>query len=124
MNNATASYGELSETYYYLVQELLRRDIAFITLSRRGSEKEVERQRDPRPSGKELPDGWEPLHQFGPPVKQASGRTSLMVTTEYTVNEASDLIKEGRIDFVQFGRPFIYNPVRAMSEVFYANFYC
>ncbi|KAJ0122759.1 FMN-linked oxidoreductase [Diaporthe amygdali] len=99
MNNATASYGELSETYDYLVQELLRRDIAFITLSRRGSEKEVERQRDPRPSGNSLPDGWEPLHQFGPPVKQASGRTSLMVTTEYTVNEASDLIREGRIDF-------------------------
>lgn len=38
-----------------------------------------------------------------------------MVTTEYTINEASGLIKEGKIDFVQLGHPFVYNPVRLVA---------
>ncbi|RAK98714.1 FMN-linked oxidoreductase [Aspergillus ibericus CBS 121593] len=50
----------------------------------------------PRPKEKELPDKYEPLAQFG---------------SLYTVEEATELVKEGKIDLVTFARPFIYNPV-------------
>jgi 2,4-dienoyl-CoA reductase-like NADH-dependent reductase (Old Yellow Enzyme family) len=98
----------------------MRRDLAFINLSRRGCE--VGRETDeyfrsqPRPKGKELPPGYEPLAQFGSLIKYPGSRTMLMVNHEYTVEEAEKLIKEEKIDLVTFGRPFIYNPVSIQSD--------
>ncbi|KAL3491850.1 hypothetical protein BJX62DRAFT_236702 [Aspergillus germanicus] len=63
-----------------------------------------------RPEGKELPAGYEPLAQFGSLIKYPGSRTLLMVNHEYTVEEARELIQEGKIDLVTFARPFIYNP--------------
>ncbi|KAL2785975.1 hypothetical protein BJX66DRAFT_347109 [Aspergillus keveii] len=113
-NDSTVSNDELTETYTYYIRELMCRDLAFINLSRRGCE--VGRETDdyfrskPRPEGKELPAGYEPLNQFGSLIKYPGSRTMLMVNHEYTVEEARELIQEGKIDLVTFARPFIYNP--------------
>lgn len=115
-NDSTVSYDELTDTYTYYIKELIRRDLAFVNLSRRGCD--LARETDdyfrsqPRAQGKELPPGYEPLAQFGPLIKYPGSRTLLMVNHEYTVEEASEMITQKRIDIVQFGRPFIYNPVR------------
>ncbi|KAK0625611.1 N-ethylmaleimide reductase [Lasiodiplodia hormozganensis] len=115
-NDTTVSYEELSETYDYLIKEIVARKLAFVNLSRRGCD--VSRAQDdffkpePRPAGKELPPGYEPLQQFGHLVKFPGSATMLMVNHEYTVEEADALVKEGRIDLVGFSRPFICNPVK------------
>ena len=120
-NDTTVSYEELTEIYTYYIEQLMHRDLAFINLSRRGCD--VGRDTDdyfksqPRPQGKELPSGYEPLSQFGSLVKYPGSRTMLMVNHEYTVEEANRLIKEEKIDLVTFARPFIYNPVGYMSCV-------
>lgn len=114
-NDTTVSYEELSETYEYLIKEIVARKLAFINLSRRGCD--VSRAEDdffkpqPRPAGKELPLGYDPLPQFGRLVKHPGSATMLMVNHEYTVEEADALVKEGKIDLVGFSRPFICNPV-------------
>ncbi|RDH27996.1 FMN-linked oxidoreductase [Aspergillus welwitschiae] len=92
-------WGPRAETYTYLVKELMRRDLAFIDLSRRGCDE------------KELPPKYEPLTDFGPLIKYPGSRTMLMVNHEYTVDEARHLIQKEEIDLVTFARPFIYNPV-------------
>ena len=114
-NDSTTSYREASETYGYYIRELMRRDLSFINLSRRGCE--VGRDQDeyfksaPRPAGKELPPKYEPIHEFGHLIKYPGSKTLLMVNHEYTVAEAEELMEEGKIDLITFGRPFIYNPV-------------
>ena len=119
-NDSTVSYEELTKTYTYYIKELMRRDLAFINLSRRGCD--VGRETDeyfrsqPRPAGKELPPGYEPMAQFGSLIKYPGSRTMLMVNHEYTVEEAEKLIEKEKIDLVTFARPFIYNPVRIQSR--------
>lgn len=114
-NDTAVSYGELTNTYTYFIKELMRRDLAFVNLSRRGCD--LERETDeyfrsqPRAHGKELPPAYDPLVQFGHLIKYPGSRTLLMVNHEYTVEEGSKLIKQEKIDLVTFGRPFIYNPV-------------
>ncbi|KAF2994169.1 hypothetical protein E8E13_001221 [Curvularia kusanoi] len=108
------SYAELSETYAYLVRELVRRKIGFVNLSRRGCES-GEANDDfsdatRRPEGMELPRGYDPLEEFGPLVKFEGSETKLMVNYGYTVEEAEALVQRGRVDLVSFGRPFICNP--------------
>ncbi|GLA30949.1 hypothetical protein AnigIFM63326_009384 [Aspergillus niger] len=113
-NDTMISYDETKETYTYLVKELMRRDLAFINLSRRGCD--VGRETDDyfrsqeRPQGKQLPPKYEPLTDFGPLIKYPGSRTMLMVNHEYTVEEARHLIQKEEIDLVTFARPFIYNP--------------
>ncbi|SPB46639.1 unnamed protein product [Aspergillus niger] len=103
------SYDETKETYTYLVKELMRRDVAFIDLSRRGCD--VGRETDDyfrsqeRPQGKQLPPKYEPLTDFGPLIKYPGSRTMLMVNHEYTVEEARHLIQKEEIDLVTFARP-------------------
>ncbi|KAL4878001.1 hypothetical protein BJY04DRAFT_221575 [Aspergillus karnatakaensis] len=105
---------ELTDTYTYYIRELMRRDLAFINLSRRGCA--VGRETDdyfrsqPRPGGMELPEGYKPLRQFGHMIKYLGSRTLLLVNHEYTVEEANELVDKGKIDLVSFARPFIYNP--------------
>ena len=114
-NDSTTTYQEASETYGYYVRELMKRDLSYINLSRRGCP--IGRDQDdyfksaPRAAGKELPRGYEPIHEFGPLIKYPGSRTLLMVNHEYTVAEAEELLKAGKIDLITFGRPFIYNPV-------------
>jgi 2,4-dienoyl-CoA reductase-like NADH-dependent reductase (Old Yellow Enzyme family) len=66
---------------------------------------------DVRPPGTELPDGYDPVKEFGPMIKFPGSKTLLMVNHEYSVEEAEALVKEGKIDLVCFGRAFMYNPV-------------
>lgn len=95
----------------------MARNLGYINLSRRGCD--IGRSQDefftayaqPRPKGTELPPGYDPLVEFGPQIKFPGSKTRLMVNHEYTVEEAEALKKEGKIDIVCFGRPFIYNPV-------------
>ncbi|KAI2913738.1 hypothetical protein CBS147343_7550 [Aspergillus niger] len=114
-NDTMISYDEIKETYTYFLKELMRRDLAFIDLSRRGCD--VGRESDDyfrlqdRPQGKELPPRYEPLTDFGPLIKYPGSRTMLTVNHEYTVEEARNLIQQEKIDLVTFPRPFIYNPV-------------
>jgi 2,4-dienoyl-CoA reductase-like NADH-dependent reductase (Old Yellow Enzyme family) len=94
----------------------MQRELGYINLSRRGCE--IGRDSDDyfksatRPAGKELPPNYEPLHEFGHLVKYPGSKTMLMVNHEYTVAEAEELMQNGKIDLITFGRPFIYNPVR------------
>ncbi|KAH7127794.1 hypothetical protein B0J13DRAFT_483231 [Dactylonectria estremocensis] len=113
-NDSAVSYEEISETYKYYIKMLMKRNLGYINLSRRGCE--VGRDQDeyfkskPRPEGLELPAGYEPLEQFGNLIKFEGSKTMLMVNHEYTVAEADELVRGGKIDLVTFGRPFIYNP--------------
>lgn len=111
----SCSYAELSETYTYLIRELVKKETGFINLSRRGCAK-GEANDDfsdstARPKGMELPEEYEPLDEFGPLVKFEGSSTKLMVNYGYTVEEAEELVRRERIDMITFGRPFIYNPV-------------
>ena len=114
-NDSTTTYREASETYTYYIQELMKRDLCYINLSRRGCD--VGRDQDeyfkssPRPLGKELPYKYEPIQEFGHLIKFSGSKTLLMVNHEYTVEEADRMMREDKIDIVSFGRPFIYNPV-------------
>ncbi|RMJ07955.1 hypothetical protein CDV36_012442 [Fusarium kuroshium] len=113
-NDSAVSYSELSETYRYYINELMKRNLAFVNLSRRGCQVVMEQdeyfKKKPRASDLELPSGYEPLNQFGDMVKFEGSRTKLMVNHEYTVAEANELMRTGKIDMVTLGRPFIYNP--------------
>jgi 2,4-dienoyl-CoA reductase-like NADH-dependent reductase (Old Yellow Enzyme family) len=119
-NDSTVSYNEQLETYEYYIGELMKRKLMFINLSRRGCH--LGRDQDeyfksaPRPSGLEIPANYEPLHHFGKMIKFEGSPTLLMVNHEYTVSEANDLIRAGKIDLICFGRPFIYNPVRETTK--------
>ena len=115
VSDIACSYAELSETYTFLIRELVRKGIGFINLSRRGCAKGEPNDdfsdSTVRPEGMELPVDYEPLDEFGPLVKCEGSRTKLMVNYGYSVEEAEELVKQGRIDLITFGRPFIYNPV-------------
>lgn len=122
-NDSAVSYDELCETYDYLIKQLVSREVGYINLSRRGcalgKDEDLFMSLDknsytPRSTANELPCGFEPLHRFGDLIKYPGSRTMLMVNHEYTVAEADALVKEGKIDLVTFGRPFIYNPVRRL----------
>ncbi|KAK1146952.1 hypothetical protein N8T08_002279 [Aspergillus melleus] len=119
-NDSAVSFKELSETYDYLIRQLVGRKLSYINLSRRGCA--IGRAQDdyfkssPRPAGKELPPNYEPFYQFGHLIKYPGSETMLMVNHEYTVAEADSLAKGGQIDLVTFGRPFIYNPGIPFAE--------
>ena len=109
LNDTASPYSEISETYTFLIAELVKRGVGYMNLSRRGCGEGVT-----RPAGTELPVGYEPLQEFGPMIKCTGSTTKLMVNEGYTVAEAEELVKHGRIDMVCFGRPFMWNPVSAL----------
>lgn len=115
VSDIACSYTELSETYTFLIQELVRKGISFVNLSRRGCAKGVPNDdfsdSTARPENMGLPVDYEPLDEFGPLVKREGSKTKLMVNYGYSVGEAEELVNQGRIDLITFGRPFIYNPV-------------
>lgn len=112
------SYVEFSETYTYLIEELVKKGVGFINLSRRGcatgEASDDFSDCSLRPKGMELPVGYEPLQEFGPLVKFEGSKTKMMVNYGYTVEEAEELVNNGKIDLITFGRPFIYNPVSCL----------
>jgi 2,4-dienoyl-CoA reductase-like NADH-dependent reductase (Old Yellow Enzyme family) len=115
VTDIACSYAELSETYTLLIRELVAKGIGFVNLTRRGCAKGEPNDdfsdSTVRPQGMELPVDYEPLDEFGPLVKYEGSRTKLMVNYGYSVEEAEELVRQGRIDLITFGRPFIYNPV-------------
>lgn len=104
----------MTEVYTYLIDQLVQRGVGYINISRRGAEKAQSIEGLgvlERPDGKGLRAGYEPLEEFGPLVKGPGSRTKLMANDGYGVAEAEDLVSKGELDFVSFGRAFIYNPV-------------
>jgi 2,4-dienoyl-CoA reductase-like NADH-dependent reductase (Old Yellow Enzyme family) len=120
-NDSTTTYQEASEIYGYYIKELMKRELCYINLSRRGCD--VGRDQDeyfksaPRPAGKELPPRYEPIQEFGKLIKYPGSKTMLMVNHEYTVAEAEQMMQKGKIDIISFGRPFIYNPVSGIASI-------
>lgn len=110
-NDSIVSLPELSETYDHLIRELVRRELGFITLLRRGCDVGAVNSASTRPAGKELPPGYDTLEHFGPLVKYPGSKTLLLVNHEYTVEEANELVEKELIDVVVFSRFFIHNPV-------------
>lgn len=93
----------------------MAREVGFINLSGRGCDVSREGTDEyfkpsPRPEGLELPVVYERVQQFGGLIKYPGSKTMLMVNHEYSV-EAERVVREGVVDLVAFGRPFIYNPV-------------
>ena len=109
MGDSASPHAETSVTYTYLIEQVVKRGLGYVCLSRRGCVQDG--QPAVRPPGTELPDGYEILDEFGPLVKFEGSRTSLMVNYEYGVDVAGSRVREGRIDLVAFGKPFIHNPV-------------
>lgn len=64
-NDSVVSFPEVSETYDYLIRELVLRELGFITLLRRGCDVGAANAAGARPEGKELPPGYDTLEHFG-----------------------------------------------------------
>lgn len=115
-NDSAVPFPELTETYTYYINQIVAREVGFINLSRRGCDVSREGtdeyfKSNPRPEGLELPGGYEPVQQFGGMIKYPGSKTMLVVNHEYSVEEAERVVRQGVVDLVAFGRPFIYNPV-------------
>lgn len=113
-NDSVTDFKELKETYTYLIKNLVSRKVGIINISRRGADIQG-RAGDfyslfARPDGYPVPKGYDPVLDFGPLVKYPGSPSMLMANHDYTVEEADILIKEGKLDLITFGRPFIYNP--------------
>lgn len=115
-NDSAVQFDEMKEVYTYLISELVKRKVGIINLSRRGVDPKGGDgdfyERVPRPSDYPIPEGYDPVLDFGKLVKFPGSSSMLMANHDYTVEEADALVKEGRLDMITFGRPFIYNPVR------------
>lgn len=115
-NDSAVPLPELTETYTYYINQIVAREVGFINRSRRGCDISREGtdkyfKSNPRPEGLELPGGYEPVQQFGGMIKYPGSKTMLVVNHEYSVEEAERAVRQGVVDLVAFGRPFIYNPV-------------
>lgn len=114
-NDSVVDFDEMKETYTYLIRELVSRRVGIINLGRRGVDPHAGTGdffgRSPRPEGYPLPPGYDPVLDFGPLVKFPGSPSLLMANHDYTAEEADSLVKEGKLDLITFGRPFIYNPV-------------
>ncbi|KAK1657431.1 hypothetical protein BDP55DRAFT_699009 [Colletotrichum godetiae] len=111
--NPTDFYND-SETYTYLIKELIRRKVGIINLSRRGADTSAGIGDffgiDDRPEGYVLLRGYDPVLDFISLVKFPGSASLLMANHDYTPEEADSLMKERKLDLITFGRPFIYNP--------------
>ncbi|KAL0933850.1 nadh:flavin oxidoreductase nadh oxidase [Colletotrichum truncatum] len=112
LNDSVVTFDEMQETYKYLISDLVNRKVGMINLCRRGAENNgsTEFLGINRPEGYPLPKGYDPILDFGKIVKGPDSSTLLMANHGYTVEEADCLIREGKVDLVAFGRPFLYNP--------------
>lgn len=115
VNDSVVTFEEMKETYTHLISELVSRKVGIINLSRRGADPNAGTGdffgRFGRPSDYPLPPNYDPVLDFGPLVKYPGSHSLLMANHDYTVEEADFLVKDGKLDMITFGRPFIYNPV-------------
>ncbi|WQF84270.1 Putative NADH:flavin oxidoreductase/NADH oxidase, aldolase-type TIM barrel, oxidoreductase Oye [Colletotrichum destructivum] len=112
-NDSEVTYEEMKEVYTFLLRSLVARRIGIINLSRRGTVTKGTEDffsRHDRPEDFPLPAGYDPVLDFGPLVKFPGSPSLLMANHDYTVEEANQLVTEGKLDLITFGRPFIYNP--------------
>lgn len=116
LNDSIVTFDEMQETYTYLIKEFVKRKVGIITICRRGADIHVESvdayNHFPRPEGFLLPPNYDPVLKFGGLIKFPGSASLLMVNQDYGVEEAERLVKEGKIDLLMIGRPFIFNPVR------------
>jgi 2,4-dienoyl-CoA reductase-like NADH-dependent reductase (Old Yellow Enzyme family) len=114
-NDSIVTFEEMKETYTYLIKKLVLRRVGIINISRRGTDPEAGTGgfygRSGRSEGYPLPAGYDPVLDFGRLVKYPGSPSLLMANHDYTPEEADQLITEGKLDLITFGRPFIYNPV-------------
>lgn len=115
LNDSVVDFYEMKEIYTYLINEMVKRKVGIITLCRRGASDGDLFGRLNRPGEFPIPEGYDPVLDFGKLIKFPGSPSKLMANNDYTVGEADRLMNEGKIDMITFGRPFIYNPV---SNVF------
>jgi hypothetical protein len=96
--DSATSYRVLTETYTYLIAQLLAHKIGFANLSRSGAP--GHESSSSRPSGRELLSYCDPLAQFGPPTESAVSQTLLLVNSGYPPDEEARLVREEKIDLV------------------------
>lgn len=120
LNDSVVTFDEMQETYTYLIEELVKRKVGIINICRRGTNIGVESVEDfidfPRPEGYSLPPNYDPVLDFGGLIKRPGSTSMLMANQNYGIEEANQLVKEGKIDLLMIGRPFIYNPVRHIVQ--------
>ncbi|EWY99859.1 hypothetical protein FOYG_03791 [Fusarium oxysporum NRRL 32931] len=114
LNDSIVDFGEMKETYTYLITELVKRKVGIINLGRRGAETSPGSGEFfgplPRPEGYPLPRGYDPVLDFGKLVKFPGSPTLLMANHDYTVEAADALVGAGKLDMITFARAFIHNP--------------
>lgn len=120
LNDSIVDFGEMKETYTYLITELVKRKVGIINLGRRGAETSPGSGEFfgplPRPEGYPLPPGYDPVLDFGKLVKFPGSPTLLMANHDYTVEEADALVGAGKLDMITFARAFIWNPVSSTES--------
>ncbi|KAK1637851.1 hypothetical protein BDP81DRAFT_426044 [Colletotrichum phormii] len=122
-NDSVVTYEEMKDVYTYLIRELVKRRVGIINLSRRGASHRRGTGdffgNTTRPGDFPLPLGYGPVMDFGPLVKFPNSPSKLMANYDYTVDEADRLVRDGKLDLITFGRPFIYNPVSVTFSVYW-----
>lgn len=120
LNDSVVTFDEMRETYTYLIKKLVERKVGIVNICRRGSKIRPESadflSTLPRPEGYLLPPNYDPVQDFGALVKFPGSASMLMANHDYDIEEADQLVKEGKIDLIMIGRPFIYNPVSSGLE--------
>jgi 2,4-dienoyl-CoA reductase-like NADH-dependent reductase (Old Yellow Enzyme family) len=111
LNDSAVDFDEIKEVYTYLINEMVKRRVGIITLCRRGASEGEHFGHLNRPKEFPIPEGYDPVLDFGGLVKFPGSPSRLMANNDYTIGEAERLIDEGKIDMIAFGRPFIYNSV-------------
>ncbi|KAL4956374.1 hypothetical protein BDW69DRAFT_192499 [Aspergillus filifer] len=100
LNDSAISFKEMKETYTYLINELVAREVGIINIGRRGANPKGGTGDffgyTGRPNDLPLPPGYDSVLGFGRLVKFP--------------RKAETLVDEGKLDLITFARPFIYNP--------------
>jgi 2,4-dienoyl-CoA reductase-like NADH-dependent reductase (Old Yellow Enzyme family) len=110
----------MRETYTYLIKALVERKVGIINICRRGASTNSDTAisfSSYRPDGYSLPQNYDPVLDFGRLVKCPGSASMLMVNQDYGIEEANQLVEEGKVDLIMIGRPFIYNPVRRYLQM-------
>ena len=119
LNDSLTTYAEMQSTYRHLIPQLVKRNVGMVCISRRGAHFDADFAQISgvlaRSGGEEfaLPGGYDPVSDFGGLVKFEGSPTLLVGNHGYSPEEAERLVTEGKMDMVQFGRPFMFNPVDA-----------
>ncbi|KAG5658667.1 hypothetical protein KAF25_010848, partial [Fusarium avenaceum] len=114
LNDSVVQFDEMKETYTYLITQLVSRKVGVINIGRRGVKIDTGNEDiygiSGRPEGYPLPEGYDPVLDFGKLVKFPGSPTLLMANHDYTVEEANALVGADELDLITFARAFICNP--------------